>query len=188
MHPLDKTANKHDTCLGGFVSVSSHHIVVHESRAAKERKAPGRAKHAAELVLGRFLQPMAHGILELLVPDHGSRAYRVNAATGGAHLGVFAHAVHEQQYCLGLEVHVAVQRQHEGVLRDELLVVGYVFHKVAKAREVLKQRVATTHVATLLFADELVGQQIVHVHDLAPTFAVADLVAVFQVDYDFVVA
>ena len=67
--------------------VHAQHVVVDEGGAAEEREAAGRAHDAAEDVLGRLLQPVADRVLELLVPYHGPRADRVDAATGGAHLG-----------------------------------------------------------------------------------------------------
>ena len=46
-----------------------HHVVVDERGAAEEREAARAAEDAAEDVLGGLLQPVAHRVLELLVPD-----------------------------------------------------------------------------------------------------------------------
>ena len=46
-----------------------HHVVVDERGAAEEREAARAAEDAAEDVLCGLLQPVAHRVLELLVPD-----------------------------------------------------------------------------------------------------------------------
>ena len=46
-----------------------HHVVVDERGAAEEREAARATEDAAEDVLGGLLQPVAHRVLELLVPD-----------------------------------------------------------------------------------------------------------------------
>ena len=51
------------------VDILGHHVVVHDRLGAEEREAARAAEDAAEDVLGGLLQPVAHRVLELLVPD-----------------------------------------------------------------------------------------------------------------------
>lgn len=55
----------------GFSGVSLQNIVVHEGGTSEETEAARAAKHTAENMLSCLLQPVAHGILELLIPHHG---------------------------------------------------------------------------------------------------------------------
>ena len=52
-----------------FLPALGHHVVVHDRLGAEEREAARAAEDAAEDVLGGLLQPVAHRVLELLVPD-----------------------------------------------------------------------------------------------------------------------
>ena len=51
-------------------AVTSHHVVVHQGGPSEQTEAAGRAEHAAVDMLGGLLQPMADGVLEVLVPHH----------------------------------------------------------------------------------------------------------------------
>ena len=55
--------------LASNLDILSHHVVVHNSLGAEEREAARAAEDAAEDVLCGLLQPVAHRVLELLVPD-----------------------------------------------------------------------------------------------------------------------
>ena len=55
--------------LASNLDILGHHVVVHNSLGAEEREAARAAEDAAEDVLGGLLQPVAHRVLELLVPD-----------------------------------------------------------------------------------------------------------------------
>ena len=68
----------------------------------------------------------------------------MDPAAGGAEFRGLLHPVHEDLDGLGLEVHVAVQSQQEGVVRPDLL----------------------PHQRDPLGADQLVAKEVVHVHHL----------------------
>ena len=97
--------------------VHLHHVVVHERRAPEERETARTAQHAAKHVLCRLLQPVAHGVLELLVPHHGAVADGVDPAAHRRHLPVLLHPVQQQANGIRSEVHVTVQRHDEDVVR-----------------------------------------------------------------------
>lgn len=163
-------------------------MIVHERRAAKEREATGRAHDTAENVLGRFLQPMTNGVLELLIPDHGTRADRMNTSTSGAHFLILLHAIDEQTHRFGSKVNIAVESQQERVLGSNALLVVHVVEQVAKALEAFRFRFvvaifAVPFLVQLLhdvqIAEDLETEQIVDVHDLRPAFLVTNLHLVF---------
>ena len=59
----------------GLGGVLGHHVDVHERAAPEEAEASGAAEDAAHDVLRGLLQPVADGVLELLVPDHETGSY-----------------------------------------------------------------------------------------------------------------
>lgn len=65
--------------LGG---VSFHDIVVHEGSTSEETKATRATEHAAKHMFCCLLQPMAHCILELLIPHHGPFKHNFNRDEG----------------------------------------------------------------------------------------------------------
>ena len=58
--------------FGTFGGVGPHHVIVHDCRTPEEGETAGTTKHAAQHVLGSLLQPVTDGVLELLIPHHGS--------------------------------------------------------------------------------------------------------------------
>ena len=49
-----------------------HDVIVHDGGAPEEGEAAGRTQDTAQDVLSGLLQPVADGVLELLVPHHGA--------------------------------------------------------------------------------------------------------------------
>ena len=133
--------------LAGHRGVGPHHIVVHHSAASEQGETAGTAEDTAQHVLRGLLQPVTNGVLKLLIPLHVARAGGMNPPAGGAHHGVPLHQVHHLDDSLGLEVHIAIQGQQEGVLRPCLLA----------------------HAGQVLLVHQLVAQEVVHVHDLGPS-------------------
>lgn len=58
--------------LCGFGGVHLEDVVVHERRTPEQAETARTTQDTSEHVLRRFLQPMADGILKLLVPNHGT--------------------------------------------------------------------------------------------------------------------
>ena len=91
-----------------------------------------RTYHTAEDMLGGFLQPMADGVFELLVPDDrtwnegdewGKRhseilttANRMDSTAGSTDFLVLLHSIDEQTNGFRSEVHIAIERQEIGIL------------------------------------------------------------------------
>ena len=58
--------------FGGLGSVGPHDVVVQQGSGPEEAEAAWGTQHAAEHVLRALLQPVADGVLEPLVPHHGT--------------------------------------------------------------------------------------------------------------------
>ena len=56
--------------FGGYGCVLLHDVIIHESRATEQGETARTAENTAKDVLSCFLEPVAHSVLELLVPLH----------------------------------------------------------------------------------------------------------------------
>lgn len=79
------------TGLVGAGRVLAHYVVVHESLATEERKAPGTTQNAADHVFGGLLQPVTNCVFEELVPHHRPGSHWVNAAASGSQVAILLH-------------------------------------------------------------------------------------------------
>ena len=64
--------------FGRFGGVLSHDIVPHEGAGTEQWKAARTTQHAADHVLGGFLQPVSDGVFEHLVPRHYTCRFQPN--------------------------------------------------------------------------------------------------------------
>ncbi len=113
----------------------------------------------------------------------------MDTSTSSADLWILPHPIDKQQDRLRLEINITVESKNKRVLRLDLLFVRDVLHEVTETGEVLEQLLFEGLCwLEVLFPEELVGKEIVHVHDLGPALAVTDLVFVLHVNDDFIVA
>lgn len=108
-------------------------------------------------MFGSLLQPMTNGVLELLVPHHRARSYRMNTTASGTQVLVLLHQIHQQRYGTGIEIDIAVQSQKVGILGHDILTINrdWQFHQT-------------------------VPQKVVHVHDLRPSLTMPNTVLVLE--------
>ena len=58
--------------LQGTADVAAGHVVVHECGAAEDGEAAGTTQDTAEYMLSGLLKPVTDGVLEHLIPHHGT--------------------------------------------------------------------------------------------------------------------
>ena len=71
--------------LCGQGGVLAHDVVVHEGGATEKREASRTAQHTAQHVLRGLLHPVPDGVLEHLVPHHGTCRHTMHALSLLAH-------------------------------------------------------------------------------------------------------
>ena len=71
--------------LSGRGGVFPHHIIVNKSWSSEQGEAARGAEDAPEDVLRGLLQPVAHRVLELLIPGDVARASRMNPPASSTH-------------------------------------------------------------------------------------------------------